>query len=252
METIEERVEPKIERVYYDLWGRESFYRMIEKYRLNDYLHEDCARYIAAVSIRENNKSFLERYADCYNTYGFKYCDMWLRGLLVSYVRRCSLECGDTPYKKHYYEDWLNNTKWISGKFPELQEWCDLYLKEWVEAVKGEKRNVQDEGEVQRRIKEDELKPYFQVAFYNTKNGGIDWFAHLCEDLKQGRTAKDFARIAYMIYDGGWLLKAKRPSTFSEWYQIFCDLVGCDRKKYKPNKVKDGLDGFSYLQNPRK
>lgn len=107
-------------------------------------------------------------------------------------------------------------------------------------------------AEAESQIKEDELKPYFQVVFYNTKNGGIDWFAHLLEDLRQERTAKDFARIAYMIYDGGYMLPTKRPSTFSKWYQIFCDLVGCERKTYKPNDVKDGLDVFFYLKNPRK
>lgn len=112
----------KIEIVYYNLWGRESFSRMVDHYRRFG------NRYIETVSIEENNKFFLELYQENYNKRGYKYCDNWLRGLLVSYVKRCSLENGDTPYYKQYYKDWIDNTKWISGDFPELQKWCDEYM----------------------------------------------------------------------------------------------------------------------------
>lgn len=112
----------KIEIVYYNLWKRETFNHMVDDYRRIG------NRYIEAVSIEENNKFFLECYQENYNKRGYKYCDNWLRGLLVSYVKRCSLENGDTPYYKRYYKDWIDNTKWISGDFPELQKWCDEYM----------------------------------------------------------------------------------------------------------------------------
>ncbi len=112
----------KIEIVYYNLWKRETFSHMVDDYRRFG------NRYIEAVSIEENNKFFLECYQDYYNKRGYKFCDNWLRGLLASYVKRRSLENGDTPYYKRYYKEWIDNTKWISGDFPELQKWCDEYM----------------------------------------------------------------------------------------------------------------------------
>ena len=247
METIEEKVEYKVERVYYDLWGRDAFYRMIEKYRILG------NRYKEAVSIEENNKFFLECYQDYYNKRGFKYCDMWLRGLLAGYVKRCSRENGDTPYKRQFYEDWINNNKWISGSFPELQKWCDDYVNSYTKSVNEE---TEDGGASTPppsiAIIEEELKKYFQVAFYNKGNGSTDWFSRLIADLNIKRNDMDYARIAKMIYNGGWLQPRMKPSTFAEWYRIFCGLIGCEyHKAYKPNKLEE-IESFNYLNRPKK
>jgi hypothetical protein len=46
-------------------------------------------------------------------------------------------------------------------------------------------------------------------------------------------------------------MSAKKPQTFSEWYQYFCKIVGCEyNKEYKPSKLKDseGLEKeFAFL-----
>ncbi len=88
-------------------------------------------RNIDAISIESNNKSFLDYYRDHYKIKGDKYCDMWLRGMLVDYVKRCSWRDNDAPYHRRYYEDWLNNTRWIANDFPELIKWCDEY-EQWL------------------------------------------------------------------------------------------------------------------------
>ena len=113
----------KIEIVYYNLWG-DKFHHMVDMYIKMPLSNE---RYIDAVSVEANNKLFLECYNDEYNNKGFNHCDMWLRGMLVDYVKRCSLNDGDAPYYRHYYVDWLRNTRWISRNNPELQKWCNDY-----------------------------------------------------------------------------------------------------------------------------
>lgn len=90
-------------------------------------------------------------------------------------------------------------------------------------------------------IKESELKDCFTLAF---KGGGnsttrIDYFTeYLLPDLKIERNAKDFARIALLIYESKVLLPAKRPNNFDSWYRTFCELVGCEyNSNYKRSKL---------------
>lgn len=93
-----------------------------------------------------------------------------------------------------------------------------------------------------RSIKESELKDFFTLAFKGGGNSStrIDYFTeYLLPDLKIERNAKDFARIALLIYDSNVLLPAKRSNTFDGWYRTFCELVGC---KYNSNYKRSKLD----------
>ena len=122
-------MEHEFDTVYYNYWSRATFSHMVELCeRLPDLYIE---RYIDAISIESNNKSFLDYYREHYKIKGDKYCDMWLRGMLVDYVKRCSRRDNDAPYHRRYYEDWLNNTRWIANEFPELIKWCDEY-EQWL------------------------------------------------------------------------------------------------------------------------
>ena len=112
----------EIETVFYNLWSGGKLADMVKRYRIT--LSE---RFNEAVSVGANNLLFLEHYNGYCNKKGFKYCDMWLRGLLADYVKRSSLNDGDAPYNRQYYYDWLNNTRWISRNNTELREWCDDY-----------------------------------------------------------------------------------------------------------------------------
>lgn len=122
-------MEHEIETVYYNYWGRTRLNHMIDMCeRLPDLFIE---RNIDAISIESNNKSFLDYYREHYKIKGDKYCDMWLRGMLADYVKRCSRRDNDAPYHRRYYEDWLSNTRWIANEFPELIKWCDEY-EQWL------------------------------------------------------------------------------------------------------------------------
>lgn len=106
----------------------------------------------------------------------------------------------------------------------------------------------------ERILKEDSLKEYFTLTFKGGGNSAtkINYFTEfLLPDLKIDRNDKDFARIAYLIYESGKLIKTMRPKTFKQWYSIFCKLVGCKYNvNYKPSNLKIGDEfkkNFNYL-----
>lgn len=105
-----------------------------------------------------------------------------------------------------------------------------------------------------RILKEDSLKEYFTLTFKGGGNSStkINYFTeYLLPDLEIDRNDKDFARIAYLIYNSGKLIKTMRPKTFKQWYSIFCELVGCKyNANYKPSNLNIGDEfkkSFNYL-----
>lgn len=116
-------MEEKIEIIYYQLWSSEMHRKYKELYL------ESSPKYLFAVNIEENNKMFLAELDDNIKI-GDAHFEYWIRGLLSSYVKRCSWENGDTPYLRKYYTDWLNNTKLIiKNNYPYVYEWCLDYEK---------------------------------------------------------------------------------------------------------------------------
>jgi hypothetical protein len=109
----------------------------------------------------------------------------------------------------------------------------------------------EDTVKPQRTINVEELKGYFKSTFKGIGNGNIDYFSWLIGHLKIDRNGKEFAQIALMIYDSGKMNNTK-PSTFKEWYRIFCDCVGCEYKSYDKNKLRNPREDiknlFNYLQ----
>lgn len=118
-----------IELVYYQLFSKEIHYEEIQNAKHFYNLGKECSpKQLCTISIKENNKAFLQELADKIIPEGYDYCDYWLRGLLSSYVKRKSRLNGDTPYFLEYYTSWLNNTRLIlNGKYPVIQKWCDEY-----------------------------------------------------------------------------------------------------------------------------
>lgn len=105
----------------------------------------------------------------------------------------------------------------------------------------------------QRNIDVDSLRGCFTLAFKGGGNGNMDYFTdNLLPDLKANRSDKEFAKIAFMIYESGKLISSMRPNTFKKWYKKFCELVGCGfHEDYKPSilKADDNFKRtFYYLQ----
>jgi hypothetical protein len=102
----------------------------------------------------------------------------------------------------------------------------------------------------QRTINAEKLKGYFNATFKGMGNNNINYFDWLINDLQTDRSGKEFAQIALMIYESGKLNNTK-PASFTAWYKIFCECIGCERKGYTKNKLrnpnKNLKSTFSYL-----
>jgi len=86
-----------------------------------------------------------------------------------------------------------------------------------------------------------EFADYFMAPFKGIGNGNINYYKRLEENLTDAsreRSVIEYARIAMLIFNSK-KMSAKKPQTFSEWYQFFCKIVGCKyNKDYKPVKLE--------------
>lgn len=101
------------------------------------------------------------------------------------------------------------------------------------------------------RINEEELKKYFTTQFFGGGMSSNKWSLDYLPSLRKQRTTIDYARIALMTYGSKYINKRYKPTTFDEFYRIFCDAVGCQyNKNYKPSKLqatKELTIEFAYL-----
>ena len=106
---------------------------------------------------------------------------------------------------------------------------------------KGQKsKHVKDDLNKQfaeREIKVLEFEQYFKPSFRGIGEYNINHFVSLIEDLKQNRSAKEFAEIALLIHESKHM-NSRKPVYFTEWYQVFCECVGCEQKKYDPKDLR--------------
>lgn len=105
-------------------------------------------------------------------------------------------------------------------------------FKEKIEALRKE---------IKSRQLPAEFADYFIAPFKGIGNGNINYYKRLEENLTDAsreRSVIEYAKIALLIYNSK-KMSAKKPQTFSEWYQYFCKIVGCEyNKDYKPSKLQ--------------
>ena len=96
-------------------------------------------------------------------------------------------------------------------------------------------------NEIKSRQLPAEFADYFIAPFKGIGNGNINYYKRLEENLTDAsreRSVIEYAKIALLIYNSK-KMSAKKPQTFSEWYQYFCKIVGCEyNKDYKPSKLQ--------------
>lgn len=104
-------------------------------------------------------------------------------------------------------------------------------FKEKIEALRNE---------IKSRQLPAEFADCFIAPFKGIGNGNINYYKRLEENLTDAsreRSVIEYAKIALLIYNSK-KMSAKKPQTFSEWYQYFCKIVGCEyNKDYKPSKL---------------
>jgi len=105
-------------------------------------------------------------------------------------------------------------------------------FKEKIEALRNE---------IKSRQLPAEFADYFIAPFKGIGNGNINYYKRLEENLTDAsreRSVIEYAKIALLIYNSK-KMSVKKPQTFSEWYQYFCKIVGCEyNKDYKPSKLQ--------------
>lgn len=100
--------------------------------------------------------------------------------------------------------------------------------------------------ETNRTMTTEALKKYFKPQFKGFGNN-INTYETFMLHLQQNRTAKEFAKIALLAYEGS-MMNDQKPSTFSEWLSIFYNAVGitCNHK-YKKSELKNIDDSMKNL-----
>ncbi|MBN1462681.1 MAG: hypothetical protein JXQ69_06270 [Paludibacteraceae bacterium] len=88
-------------------------------------------------------------------------------------------------------------------------------------------------------INVEELKYYFTSAFIGIGTGSENHFDNsLLPVLNKKHSAKQIAGIALAIYNNDKVIsRQKKPSTFSSWYEIFCNCIGTTKKTYQPKDL---------------
>lgn len=88
-------------------------------------------------------------------------------------------------------------------------------FKEKIEALRNE---------IKSRQLPAEFADYFIAPFKGIGNGNINYYKRLEENLTDAsrkRSVIEYAKIALLLYNSK-KMSAKKPQTFSEWYQYFC------------------------------
>lgn len=138
--------------------------------------------------------------------------------------------------------DFLETIDSFINQFELLEREIDRYL------TRASKTNAK---EVSGILSDEEKEKEFSKYFIRSFKEGYNRYNDLKDDLREMKVAKEFGQVALMIYESKVINRTLRPSTFKEWYTIFCDCVGCEQKKYDKNKLRDPgsqiMSKFYYL-----
>jgi len=84
--------------------------------------------------------------------------------------------------------------------------------------------------------KSPSLAQYLTVAYRDKRKGDYENMLSIIH--QSSWTDKDHARFALAIYNANILVPRTKPHTFSEWYQLFCNMFGFTyHKDYEPGKL---------------
>jgi hypothetical protein len=142
----------------------------------------------------------------------------------------------------------IRDSEWKNTKHPR-----DIYLHNAdreLERYRNDIMQLKKVAKFQQVIDTEKLKDYFNSTFKGMGNNNLNYFQSFVSELEKDRTAKAFAQIALMCYDGKQM-NHRKPKTWSEWYGIFCECVQCEKKTYKPkdlNPIPENIEKlFNYL-----
>lgn len=198
----------------------------------------------------ENAVNIIRKFVDNKN----QTTDKTIFSLLNQYLTICDTAVRyiiDTANKFRIYltEEFILMTKKVS------ESYYDLLIKP-IDKPNESGQNLNTETEPPkveqtiRIIDSKTLELYFKPQFKGM-GSNINNLATFIQDLQVDRTAKDFAKIAFLAYDGKGM-NNRKPKTFSKWLSIFFRAIGRQNEYlYKPCELKDIDESlkkvFSYL-----
>ncbi len=100
--------------------------------------------------------------------------------------------------------------------------------------ITGKAQDISEDVEKDIDLHPENLKQFFKPTFSGA-GGNINYFDKLVEELKAEHTPKEFCQIAVMIYESSFK-NASVPNTFSSWYKLFCENLGCPYEKNREER----------------
>lgn len=100
--------------------------------------------------------------------------------------------------------------------------------------ITGKTQDISEDVEKDIDLHPENLKQFFKPTFFGA-GGNINHFDKLVEELNKNHTPKEFCQIAVMIYESSFK-NASVPNTFSSWYKLFCEKLGCPYEKNREER----------------
>jgi hypothetical protein len=110
-------------------------------------------------------------------------------------------------------------------------------------------------GKPKLKINAEKFKPYFKHKFFVKTKDEIPFNKMVSQLSVIDNTInkicpKDYGTIALLIYDSGFLeIKNSKKITFEDWKTVFCECVGIELFKYKPNALTKPKEEIKTLFN---
>lgn len=132
----------------------------------------------------------------------------------------------------------IADTRWDNLTYDHCRHCIEYLKRKWHEEDMSSQGNSPNTSAEERTIDEEAIGNWFNARFKGAGNGNINYLKeNLIPELKQSRSNKEFAKIAFLIHNSNYCLCGNK--TFSKFYQDFCLAVGCQQKKYTPCNLKD-------------
>ena len=166
----------------------------------------------------------------------------------ISFIADCKVKNGLEFTEKHYIEDKLNkissykdikfkldlNTRITAESYIEFLNKRLIELQEkpnepYPEGITIPARPLHQFTDEQIEI----MKSYFLAPFKGMGCNQNYFDENLLIDLKKIRTGIEYAKIAKLIYESPKSAKEFKKEPFSTWYEIFCNLMGIRKCKYR-------------------
>lgn len=82
----------------------------------------------------------------------------------------------------------------------------------------------------------ERLKSYFNAQFKGMGNNENYFENNLIPDLQLTMTNRQIATVALIIFESKKMIN--KPASFDSWYTEFCQIMGTERKTYKPSGLR--------------